>query len=219
MNDVADRAKFLAPTDDPTIPHGLAEFFTAPEDDTLFIGVDKAATPAERIWSQEELQKDMLRQRPQFLIAQRDSDACKDVESSRIGAFAKFSNLKLRTGSTLIDQFCTSYIPRVYSLTLPWCVGGPDFPNQPRYRRPLGESSALSLDAYTSMVPARCEYQMRADWGVVPGIWSLYFATKVNLGVSMSMQRVLRRGGEVEDFTGCQLTSTRLKAFQRNALT
>ena len=81
MDDVADRAKFLAPTDDPTIPNGLAEFFTAPEDDTPFIGVDKAATPAERIWSQEELQKDMLRQRPQFLIAQRDSDACKDVET------------------------------------------------------------------------------------------------------------------------------------------
>ena len=49
------------------------------------------------------------------------------------------------------------------------------------------------------MIPARCEYQLRADWDLNPGLWSLSFATKVNLGVSMSIQRALRHGGEGED--------------------
>ena len=144
----------------------------------------------------------MQRQRPQLLVAQRESDVNKNVECSRIGALGKFSEMALRTGSTLIDQFNTSYIPRVFSLTLPWCVGGPDFPNQPRYRRVFEDAPAVSLDTFTAMIPARCEYQMRADWDIVPGIWSLAFATKVNLGAAMSLQRALRRSSDGQEFRG-----------------
>ena len=41
---------------------------------------------------------------------------------------------------------------------------------------------------------ARCEYQFRADWDLNPGLLSLSFATKVNQGMSMSIQRALRHG-------------------------
>ena len=44
------------------------------------------------------------------------------------------------------------------------------------------------------MMAARCEYQFRADWDLNPGLLSLSFATKVNQGMSMSIQRALRRG-------------------------
>ena len=39
---------------------------------------------------------------------------------------------------------------------------------------------------------------MRFDWDLLPGMYSLSFMTKVNLGMSMSLQRALRKGGEGE---------------------
>ncbi len=54
----------------------------------------------------------------------------------------------------------------------------------------------VSLDTYTAMMAARCEYQIRADWDFNPGLFSLAFASKVNLGQSMSIQRALRRGAQ-----------------------
>ena len=42
----------------------------------------------------------------------------------------------------------------------------------------------------------RCESQMRVDWNFLPGIMSLAFASKVNLGMSMSINRALRRGAD-----------------------
>ena len=49
------------------------------------------------------------------------------------------------------------------------------------------------------MMAARCEYQIRADWDLNPGLWSLAFASKVNLGLSMSIQRALRRGAQAHE--------------------
>ncbi len=200
MRQVELRARELTTTDDPAIPNGLADFLEGAEDDGApFLGVDKAATPAERTHTEADLARDLERARPQTLTAQRDSDANKEVEHSRVGAFGQFSQLALRTGSTLVDQFKTPYIPRVFAMTFPWHVGGPDFPQQPRWRRRFEDAPRLSLHEFTAMIPARCEYQLRADWDMNPGRWSLSFATKVNLGVSMSIQRALRRGGEGED--------------------
>jgi hypothetical protein len=48
---------------------------------------------------------------------------------------------------------------------------------------------------YTAMLAARCEYQIRADWDLNPGLFSLSFASKVNLGLSLSLKRALRAGG------------------------
>ena len=134
---MASHAQQLASTDEPTIPSGLVQFLEGDDDiaGELFSGVDKAATPAERLYSQADLGRDLERTRPQTLVLQRDSDANRDVASSRDSAFEQFSTLSLQTGSNLERQFESSYIPRVFCTTLPWCVGGPDFPRQPRWRR------------------------------------------------------------------------------------
>ena len=198
LRSVEERAKELAPTDEPTIPNGLTEILASEEEEDIpFLGTDKAATPAERIYDPEGLEKELDRARPLLLMPQRDSDATKDVEASRINAFANFSELELRTGSNLIDQFDTMYIPRVFNTTLPWCVGGPDFLNELRYRRKNSDAPQLSIHAFDAMMACRVEGQMRQDWDFSPGLRSLSFATKVNQGMSMSIRRALRRGGDV----------------------
>ena len=124
---------------------------------------------------------------------QRDSDANKDVEASRINAFANFSDFELRVGSILVDQFESSYIPRVFNITLPWCVGGPDFPHKPPWRRRFLDAPKVSLHTFDAMMACRCEAQIRQDWDLGPGLRSLSFATKVNQGISMSIRRALSR--------------------------
>ena len=75
-------------------------------------------------------------------MAQRDSDANKDVQASRCNAWANFSNdsdatqeteivhrdnaftqfqtYEINIGSNLIQQFETPYLSRVFNVTLPW---------------------------------------------------------------------------------------------------
>ena len=124
MREVARRAEELASTDEPTVPSGLVQFVEEAQgnDGEDFAGVDKAATPAERVRSEAELEREMERQRPQTLVPQRDSDANRNVAGSRESALAEFSTLSIRSGSNLMDQFKTLYIPRVFCTTLPWCV-------------------------------------------------------------------------------------------------
>ena len=52
-------------------------------------------------WDLEDLAKSFDRARPQTLLVERDSDASKNVGSSRCGAFGKLSCLNLRTGVCL----------------------------------------------------------------------------------------------------------------------
>ena len=139
-----------------------------------------------------ELLRDLELARLQTLVAQRDSDANRDVASSRDNDLSQFSTLALQTGSNLMSQFESSYIPRVFCTTLPWCVGCPDFKGT-TWRR-VEDAPMVSLDTYTAMMAARCEYQIRVDWDFNPGLFSLAFASKVNLCQSMSVQRTLRRG-------------------------
>ena len=80
-------------------------------------------------------------------------------------------------------------------MTLPWCVGGPDFANQRRLRRTYDDSPAVSLHDFDVMMASRCEAHIRQDWEFSPGLRSLSFATKVNQGMSMSIIRALKRGG------------------------
>ena len=104
----------------------------------------------------------MRRTRPQILVPQRDSDANKDVEGSRMDAFSGFTDLNIQTGSVLEKQFETSYMPRVFNVTLPWCVGGPGFPRKERFRRRFEEASpGVDLDTWTALMACRCESQMR----------------------------------------------------------
>jgi len=48
------------------------------------------------------------------------------------------------------------------------------------------------------MMGRRSEAQFRWDWDLNPSLWSLAFASKVNLGMSMSIKRALRRGAAAE---------------------
>ena len=122
------------------------------------------------------------------MLAQRDSDANRIVQESRGNALASLSSIDMQTGSNLIEQFQTDYIPRVFNLTFPFCVGGPDFKNQKRYRRATGDwqSAFLDLNRFTEMCARRVEAQFRWDSDLNPGICSLAFASKVNLGLSMA---------------------------------
>ena len=164
MPDVEVKAQNLAATDEPSVPYGLAEVFhsdvESEEESTL---VDKAATPAERIWNEDELHSELDRARPNILTSQRDSDALKEIEASRASAFSRFSTLELKTGSKLVDQFQGSYIPRVFNMTLPWFVGGPDLKGRERFRRVSDDAPEVSLNAFTRMLPRRVEAQIRWD--------------------------------------------------------
>jgi len=46
---------------------------------------------------------------------------------------------------------------------------------------------------------SRVEYQIRADWDFQPGLFSLAFASRVNLGQPMAIKRALRRGAGEEE--------------------
>ncbi len=82
---------------------------------------------------------------------------------------------------------------------MPWCVGGPDFANKPRERRCYADAPKVNLDACTAMMSQRCESQSRTDWDFNPGLWSLAFASKINLATTMSITRALRRGGGAKE--------------------
>ena len=200
MQDVEARASFLAHTDDPSIPLGLTELLDEQHDNNADDEtVDKAATPAERLRNVEDLDKHMQRSRPQLFFPQRDSDAGKEVEASAVSAFGKFSAFSLTTGSKWEDQFCGSYIPRVFNLTIPWYVGGPDLKDKARFRRSSSDTPPLTLTDFTKMIPQRVESQLRWDWDLVPAIWSLWFASAVNMSKSLSMMRAMTRAAEVEE--------------------
>ena len=94
-----------------------------------------------------------------------------------------------------MEQFETEYIPRVFNITFPFCVGGPDFKNRKRYRRPVGDgqSAFFDLNRFTEMCARRVEAQFRWDSDLNPGMWSLAFASKVNLGLSLAYTKSLKR--------------------------
>ena len=104
MSRVEKRALELAPTNEPTIPTGLLDVLDEDSDERLDDNVDKAATPAPRMYNAEDLQLEMERTRPQILLNQRDSDTQKNVEASRSNAFSTISQLQLKTGSNLTDH-------------------------------------------------------------------------------------------------------------------
>ena len=90
----------MAPSDAPTVPVDVlpSEEPDAHEepDDKELLGTDKAMTLAERIGSIADLDKNMRRARPQILLLQRDSDAKKHVQESRVNALECFFQIEYR---------------------------------------------------------------------------------------------------------------------------
>ena len=54
------------------------------------------------------------------------------------------------------------------------------FPEANVSGRILGGSPNVSLDMLITMMAWRCEYQIRADWDLLPGLFSLGSAARVN---------------------------------------
>ena len=94
MHEVKRRSRELATSDEPAIPSGLVEFLNAEDEvaEEFFSGVDKAATPAERAYTAGDLRRNLERTRPQSSVVQRDSDANRDVLTSRDSALGQFSS-------------------------------------------------------------------------------------------------------------------------------
>ena len=193
MRKVEERARMLNASNEPAIPTGLDDVLDSSEDEKFDGATDKAATPAERVFSASGLETEMQRARPLTLVVQRDSDAQKEVEASRTHALSTVSTLTFNTGSTLLDQFKSSYIPRVFNLTLPRHVGGPDFQRQTHWRRVFEDAPLLKLPEYTAMMARRSESQIGWDWDLNPGLQSLTFASQTNQGMGISFKKGLRK--------------------------
>ena len=186
-------------SDNPTIPPDILGILNNEDEADLYEGVDKAATPAERLQTTTELKRELERSRPLSLVAQRDSDANKEIKHSRDEAWATLTEMKIATGSNLVDQFVPSYLPRVFHLAMPYLVGGPDLPRHARPRRGNdNDSEFISLNKWVKFAASNCLTQFRWDWDLVPGAWSLNFASEVNTSMTLSINRAMKRGGADE---------------------
>ena len=58
------QATLLADADAPTVPNGLVDLRQKEDDDAPLIGTDKAATPAERLHSLQQLSRNLESARP-----------------------------------------------------------------------------------------------------------------------------------------------------------
>ena len=85
MGKVRQRASELNSSNEAAIPCGLQDVLDTSDDDRLNDTTDKAATPAERVSNEQQLQSEMARARPLTLVAQRDNDAQKKKTWRRVG--------------------------------------------------------------------------------------------------------------------------------------
>ena len=58
----------------------------------------------------------------------------------------------------------------------------------------MDDAPFVSLKAFTSMIPARVESQIRWDWELVPATYSSFFASEVNLSTSLAIKRLVQHG-------------------------
>ena len=72
----------------------------------------------------------------------------------------------------------------------------------------------LLWTCFTEMMANRVEANIRWDWDLNPALWSLSFASKVNLGVSMSIKRCLRRSYESEQANERNIGEATARIFQ-----
>ena len=105
---------------------------------------DKSATPAEP--SSKEDSENFEKARRQFIVAERDGDIEKDENASRAAAFGEFSDLKVETGSEMIDQWKSEYLCAAAPFTMAVPAGGPDIPGKERWRRPKEAAPVRLLD-------------------------------------------------------------------------
>ena len=105
---------------------------------------DKSATPAEP--PSKEDSENFEKARRQFIVAERDGDIGKDENATRAAAFGEFSDLKVETGSEMIDQWKSEYLCAAAPFTMAVPAGGADIPGKERWRRPKEAAPVRMLD-------------------------------------------------------------------------
>ena len=147
---------------------------------------DKNATPAEPASVDER--NAFATVRPRYIVAERDGDVGKCENATRVAAFSEFGDVKIETGSDMIDQWKSEYLCAAMPFTLALPVGGHDISGKPRWRRPKDAAEVKLLDQVRGL-PRRVEAQFRRHWAFVPALWNLYFRECINFSKHLSMRQ------------------------------
>ena len=147
---------------------------------------DKSATPAEPARVDEG--DAFATVRPRYIVAERDGDIGRDENATRVAAFGEFSDVKIETGSDMIDQWKSEYLCAAMPFTLALPVGGHDIGGKARWRRPKDAAEVKLLDQVRGL-PRRVEAQFRRHWALVPALWNLYFRECINFSKSLSVRQ------------------------------
>ena len=159
---------------------------------------DKSATPAEPQSAEDKRFFETMRR--QIIMSERDGNFGKDEHATDTVAFGEFSDMKVETGSELIDQWKSEYLCTAMPFTLALPVGGHDVKGRARWRRPKDAAEVELLDLVRGL-PRRVEAQFRRHWAFVPALWNLYFRERINFGKQLSTkQRAKGKGSEPATF-------------------
>ncbi len=74
--------------------------------------------------------------RPINLVAERSSKSASTVHEEHAAILARYQEMSITTGSTMLSQFHPQYIGLANPFTLPVAVGGHDMDGRERWRRP-----------------------------------------------------------------------------------
>ena len=161
--------------------------------------VQKNATPAEApISSDQGFAGEHFTNatRPMTLAADRASGHLSQPGADDAVALGAHQRLGIRTGSKMVDQWNARYLSHAFPFTLPYAVGGPDFPMKLRDRRidnqdqNVPASAMLLPEQHAKMLAARVEGSVRNDWNLVPAIRCI--ASKWKAMCSSSMRFIKR---------------------------
>jgi len=158
---------------------------------------DKNATPAEPPMPADSA---FAALRPQEIVAERHSDAGRDVNASHAGALGRFGTLEVEMDSTMMHQWKADYLCATHPFTLALPVGGYDLKKEGRWRRPA-EAARVGLADLVRGLPRRVEGQFRRHWTCVPLLWNLFFRDRVHSNASLGLKTTPKVGGpqEVEE--------------------
>ena len=98
---------------------------------TRFIS-EKNATPGDGARSSEGCLENI---RPTAMTLDRSAQACSDPEALRAGVLERFGDLFINIGTEFVNQYHSKYFSQILPFVIPRMVSGPDFANQPKWRR------------------------------------------------------------------------------------
>ena len=159
---------------------------------------DKSSTPAEPQSAEDKRFFETMRR--QIIMSERDCNFGRDEHATDTVAFSEFSDLKVETGSELIDQWKSEYLCSAMPFTLALPVGGHDVRGKARWRRPKDAAQVELIDLVKGL-PRRVEAQFRRHWAFVPALWNLYFRERINFGKQLWTRQTQKgKGSEPATF-------------------